>query len=71
MNVNERLTIYCHSLTPETPFCVNCSHFFQHYQRNGKPFNSGHCCFPRLKLRKDYDTCGYFENKPNGGIIYE
>lgn len=67
MNVHERLVIYCHNLTQETPFCINCKHFYQHYRKDGWPFNSGHCCFPRLKLRRDYDTCEHFENKHDPG----
>lgn len=67
MNVHERREAYYWNLTKETPLCINCKHFHQHYQRNGRPFNSGHCCFPRLKLRKDYDTCEHFENKHDPG----
>ena len=63
MNVSKRRELCYWSLTPELPLCVNCEHYYQHYQQNGEPFASGHCCFPRLKLRKDYDTCEHFKQK--------
>ena len=53
-------------LTPEMELCINCTHFHRHYHENGRPFDSGHCSFPRSKLKRAYDTCDRFDNK-NGG----
>lgn len=49
-------------MEPITEACVNCVHFQQHYRKDGKPFYSGHCCYPRLKSRKVFDVCGNFQN---------
>ncbi len=64
---DERMQIYLHNLTNETPFCINCKHFYRHYQDNLKPMNCGHCCYPRLKMRECYGTCEQFTNKHQGG----
>lgn len=63
MTVNERRSIYCHNLTPETRMCVNCAYYYQHYLKDGHRLCSGHCVHPRLKLRRDYDTCENFKKK--------
>lgn len=63
MTVNERRAIYCHNLTVETPLCVNCAHYYPHFSENGYPFSSGHCVFPRIKLRRAYDACAHFKAK--------
>ena len=45
----------------------DCKFFRQHYNcsKHGHISNldCGHCVFPRTKLRKAYDICGYFQNK--------
>lgn len=63
MNVNERREIFCHSLTEYTPMCVNCAHYYPHFSADGYSLGSGHCVYPRIKLRRAYDTCKYFRNK--------
>lgn len=69
MTTNERRELFCHSLTANTPLCTNCKHFYQHFLWDGNRFraaNSGHCGFPRLKLRMAYDTCKHFREKDDG-----
>lgn len=65
MNIRERRDVYYYNLTPETPFCINCKHFIRHYMKHGIPYDCGHCCEPRLKNRRVYDTCEKFEKKEN------
>ena len=71
MNITERREIYYWAMSPEAPLCANCKHFHLHYVKDGilgyRPANSGHCGYPRLKLRRVYDTCNYFTGE-NGGI---
>ncbi len=66
MTTSERRSIFIHSLTPDTPMCVNCVHYYEHYSKDGYRFSMGHCCYPRLKPRRDYDTCEYFQTQ--GGL---
>lgn len=47
-------------LEPGTQACINCAHFYQHYNRDGERIYCGTCCYPRLKPRKVYDSCGRF-----------
>lgn len=52
-------------LEPGTQICLNCKHFHQHYNRVGDIFlalHSGHCSYPRLKIREVTDTCEHFQN---------
>lgn len=63
MTKSERCKQYFYNLTQDTQFCINCQHFYRHYQRNGRPFECGHCVYPRLKMRETYATCSHFENK--------
>lgn len=63
MTVNEHRKICYHSVTSETPLCVNCAHYYPHFSKDGYPLWCGHCATPRLKFRKAYDTCEYFEIK--------
>lgn len=65
MTKSERCKQYFYNLTQDTPFCINCQHFYRHYQKNGRPLECGHCVYPRLKTRETYDTCPNFENKFN------
>lgn len=48
--------------------CKNCANFRQHYICCGEdkyaPCNAGHCVYPRLKVREEYDFCAYFKEKP-------
>ncbi len=50
-------------VTPETECCANCEHFRQHYDKDGGLIFAGHCCYPRMKPRKPYNTCKHFRNK--------
>ena len=48
--------------------CATCKHFYQHYVRHGRGYvktGSGHCVYPRIKLRHD-DTpaCKHYGEKP-------
>lgn len=61
MNISERRALYIHDNTGTAPICVNCKHFYQHYLKDGIPLWSGHCGYPRIKLRYTYDTCKEFE----------
>lgn len=63
MTLNERRDLYSWNLTPDTQLCINCKYFYRHYREDGWAFDSGHCVYPRLKLRKAYDSCNYFQNK--------
>lgn len=63
MTLTERMRKYIWNLTEETPFCINCTHFYRHYLQSGKALDCGHCVFPRVKDRKAYDTCEHFQNK--------
>lgn len=47
----------------DTKACANCKHFYQHYTKCGDLFVSGHCCYPRMKPRKVWDTCERFQEK--------
>lgn len=66
MKTRERMETYVHSFTPETPFCENCTHYSPHYTECGFKLNSGHCVYPRIKLKKAYDTCEHFQTKSEG-----
>ena len=64
----ERRDTYYWNLTPETPLCINCKHFYRHYvwaQGKYTPIDSGHCAFPRLKLREAYDQCNECSRRDN------
>ena len=70
MTLNERRDLYYWNLTPDAALCTNCKHFIRHYIKGGPmhtvsmvSLDCGHCVFPRTKLRKAYDICGYFQNK--------
>lgn len=68
MNVHERLNVFVHQMTPETPFCANCKNYYPHYIKesyNGRyePIFAGHCVYPRMKARRAYDTCEHFRNR--------
>lgn len=63
MTEKERKVLYQTRLTPETPLCVNCQHFYQHYNEKGQAVKCGHCDYPRVKTRMPYDTCGDFQRK--------
>lgn len=67
MNVTERREIYYFAMSPDAPQSANCKHFHLHYVPDGirgyRPANSGHCIYPRLKLRRVFDTCRYFNGR--------
>ena len=63
MTTSERRSVYIHNLTTETPMCANCAHYYPHYTEKRFPLHSGHCVYPRAKLRNAYDTCEHFQNK--------
>ncbi|MCI8475322.1 MAG: hypothetical protein HFF07_08320 [Oscillospiraceae bacterium] len=45
------------------PVCCNCVHCHQHYARRKKRYilvYGGHCTFPRTKLRRPDQACGYW-----------
>ena len=63
MTLNERRELYSWNLTPAAQLCINCKYFHRHYRKDGWAFDSGHCVYPRLKLRRAYDSCNYFQNK--------
>lgn len=60
MTEKERKDLYYKHLTPETPLCVNCQYYYQHYSDEGEEVLCGHCRYPRFKTRMPYDTCGSF-----------
>lgn len=70
-NVNERQRLYLHNPGAAGPMCFSCKHFVPHYRRDipairGRefvPMHSGHCTFPRGKLRYAYDTCEHWERR--------
>lgn len=63
MTEKERKTLYDTRLTPEAPLCVNCRHFYQHYNGKGQRVRCGHCDYPRVKTRMPYDICDHFQRK--------
>ena len=77
MTVHERHYIFEFALTPETPLCVNCKHYYQHYIQDSlypgyfSAVYSGHCVYPRFKARKPYDTCPHFTQckKPRHPVL--
>lgn len=66
MNVHERRELYLHRDTNENNLCAYCRHYCPHYVLLDCHFlviNTGHCLYPRLKLRAAYDICEKFERK--------
>lgn len=63
MTKSERQGIYFHCFTAETQLCANCVYYYDHYLQDGWCLSSGHCVYPRHKLRHAWDTCGHFKNK--------
>ena len=63
MTEKERKILYDTHLTPEAPLCVNCRHFYQHYNAKGQRVRCGHCDYPRVKTRMAYDICGHFRRR--------
>ena len=63
MTETVRKMLYQTQLTSETPLCVNCQHFYQHYNEKGQTVQCGHCDYPRIKTRMPYDTCNHFQRK--------
>lgn len=61
MTEKERKILYQTQLTPRTPLCVNCRHYYQHYTHTGEAVQCGHCVYPRVKTRMPYDTCNHFQ----------
>lgn len=55
------------SAEPETECCYNCTHFYQHYSKEGYEIYAGHCSYPRIKPRNPGDTCQNFERKYKTG----
>ena len=47
--------------------CANCKYFIQHYRRieafDYETVCIGHCTYPRVKFRKPWETCKYFESR--------
>ena len=66
MTTSERRGIYIHCFTTQTELCANCTHYYPHYLKEGFRLGSGHCAYPRMKLRYAYDTCQHFQNKYTG-----
>lgn len=52
----------------ETQMCGNCKYYNPHYvyseaYRNGFAVTlMGHCTYPRIKVRKQYDVCNNFKS---------
>lgn len=63
MTEKERKELLHTRLTPETPLCINCQHFYQHYNAKGHQVQCGHCDYPRVKTRMPYDICGHFQRR--------
>ena len=63
MTEKERKILYDTHLTPEAPLCVNCRHFYQHYNAKGQRVQCGHCDDPRVKTRMPYDICRHFQRR--------
>jgi len=61
--IRERMEAYIHFPRTAVPMCANCKHYYPHYSNIGRSFGCGHCCYPRMKPRKAYDLCKYFEAK--------
>ena len=65
---DKRFSAWCNG-DKEVAICANCTHFHQHYVRDGTgyglyqyiPTPYGHCVFPRMKNRNAYDTCKHFK----------
>lgn len=50
------------------PICACCKHYYPHYTMDGNRVvetQCGHCAYPRIKPRKAYDSCAYFERGEN------
>lgn len=57
------------------PGCADCVHFRQHYVRVGRgryaKAGSGHCVYPRLKLRScGARPCDRFRAIPPEGVLF-
>lgn len=63
LTVQERRSLYYHGITTDGKICANCKHYYQHYSKNGYQLSMGHCAYPRMKQRRDYDTCDHFTEK--------
>ncbi len=50
----------------DEPICGNCNFFHLHYVSEGRgyiPIYNGHYVYPRMKIRKVFDTCPYFKKR--------
>ena len=54
----------------EAPLCVNCRYFHKHYirypwkEKDSAPYveiDYGHCSYPRIKQKRQWDSCDHFE----------
>ena len=66
MTRSERSKKYYQDFSRADEMCVNCKHFHPHYVPHGHTgffsrLDCGHCAFPRLKNRRAYDVCEFFE----------
>lgn len=50
--------------------CANCKYYIEHYVKTPYSPNTmftsideGHCTYPRLKNRKAWNSCGYWQGK--------
>ncbi len=59
--VRERMEAIMNIPGTEMPMCANCTHYHPHYTKDGRPFLCGHCPYPRMKPRRAYDLCEYFQ----------
>ncbi len=68
MDEKRRMLQYLHDPENRTPICWNCIHFQQHYIRwygTYRTVGSGHCVYPRIKLRRCYDVCEHHSPRPS------
>ncbi len=71
METKERRLLFLHHLDKETPLCVNCKYFMQHYifsrDQRFEPLQMGHCIQgKRTKNTRAYDECEHFSNRFKG-----
>ncbi len=50
-------------MTDDRLWCANCRFFYQHYLKDGRPLEWGHCVYPKVKARRTCDHCGHFQSK--------
>ena len=65
--IYERVIAMKEKAGSEQKVCGNCIYFFQHYFKDEDGYTAtifGHCGYPRIKIRKEKDTCSHWRAAP-------